>query len=134
MPATRAAAEAVFTTPLHLEDLEPLHRCKGFSGSLVLIVDASEVARIVVGHLLLDARLRRSDGSEAALLHERGEDLPIILDDALVFCDDDRIELMFDALNRAARTQQVIVLTCRGKSFRTLGGKALAIEPARGPR
>ena len=65
-----------------------------------------------------------------ALLHERGEDLPIILDDALVFCDDDRIELMFDALNRAARTQQVIVLTCRGKSFRTLGGKALAIEPA----
>ncbi|MBX9759396.1 MAG: hypothetical protein K2Y29_11530, partial [Beijerinckiaceae bacterium] len=69
-----------------------------------------------------------------ALLHERGEDLPIILDDALVFCDDDRIELMFDALNRAARTQQVIVLTCRGKSFRTLGGKALAIEPATGAR
>lgn len=69
-----------------------------------------------------------------ALLHERGEDLPIILDDALVFCDDDRIELMFDALNRAARTQQVIVLTCRGKSFRTLGGKALAIEPAARPR
>lgn len=66
-----------------------------------------------------------------ALLHERGEDVPIILDDALVFCDDDRIELMFDALNRAARTQQVIVLTCRGKSFRTLGGKALQIEPAR---
>lgn len=65
-----------------------------------------------------------------SLLHERGEDVPIILDDALVFCDDDRIELMFDALNRAARTQQVIVLTCRGKSFRTLGGATLAISPA----
>ena len=56
-----------------------------------------------------------------ALLHERGEDLPIILDDALVFCDDDRIELMFDALNRAAGTQQVIVLTCRGQELPDAG-------------
>ncbi|HEY8578917.1 MAG TPA: hypothetical protein VIL72_03470, partial [Beijerinckiaceae bacterium] len=63
------------------------------------------------------------------LLHERGEDVPIILDDALVFCDDERIERMFDALNRAAQRQQVIVLTCRGASFRSLGGKALEIAP-----
>ncbi|MDB5572299.1 MAG: hypothetical protein JWN93_3482 [Hyphomicrobiales bacterium] len=63
------------------------------------------------------------------LLLERGEDVPIILDDALVFCDDDRIERMFDALNRAAQRQQVIMLTCRTKSFNSLGGKALAIEP-----
>ena len=40
-----------------------------------------------------------------ALLQERGEDAPIILDDALVFCDDDRIEQMFDALNRAAASR-----------------------------
>lgn len=66
-----------------------------------------------------------------ALLHERGEDVPIILDDALVFCDDERIEHMFDALNRAARTQQVIVLTCRGTSFRSLGGAQLTIEQTR---
>jgi uncharacterized protein YhaN len=64
------------------------------------------------------------------LLRERGEDVPIILDDALVFSDDERIEHMFDALNRAARTQQVIVLTCRSASFRSLGGKTLTIEAA----
>lgn len=64
-----------------------------------------------------------------ALLQERGEDAPIILDDALVFCDDERIEQMFDALNRAAARQQVIVLTCRTRGFRTLGGRMLTIEP-----
>jgi len=68
-----------------------------------------------------------------ALLQERGEETPIILDDALVFCDDERIERMFDALNRAARRQQVIVLTCRTRGFRTLGGRMLAIEPAGAP-
>jgi uncharacterized protein YhaN len=64
-----------------------------------------------------------------ALLQERGEDAPIILDDALVFCDDDRIEQMFDALTRAASRQQVIVLTCRTRGFRSLGGRMLTIEP-----
>jgi hypothetical protein len=38
---------------------------------------------------------------------------PIILDDALVDCDDDRIQRMFDALSRAGKNQQIIVLTCR---------------------
>ena len=44
-----------------------------------------------------------------AMICERGEPVPIILDDALVFSDDDRIEQMFDALNRAGQKQQVIV-------------------------
>ena len=68
-----------------------------------------------------------------ALLRERGEEAPIILDDALVFCDDERIERMFDALNRAAQRQQVIVLTCRTRSSRTLGGRSLRIEPLEAP-
>jgi hypothetical protein len=34
-----------------------------------------------------------------AMLAERGAAVPIILDDALVYCDDDRIKLMFDALS-----------------------------------
>jgi DNA repair exonuclease SbcCD ATPase subunit len=68
-----------------------------------------------------------------ALLQERGEEAPIILDDALVFCDDERIERMFDALNRAARRQQVIVLTCRTRGSRTLGGRSLRIEPLEAP-
>lgn len=62
-----------------------------------------------------------------AMICERGHDVPIILDDALVFSDDDRIEQMFDAINRAGRNQQVIVLTCRSRSFASLGGRQLQI-------
>jgi uncharacterized protein YhaN len=62
-----------------------------------------------------------------AMLCERGEDVPIILDDALVFSDDERIEQMFDAINRAGRNQQVIVFTCRARSFASLGGRQLQI-------
>ena len=62
-----------------------------------------------------------------AMICERGADVPIILDDALVFSDDERIEQMFDAINRAGRNQQVIVLTCRSRSFASLGGTQLQI-------
>ncbi len=50
---------------------------------------------------------------------------PIILDDALVFTDDDRIELMFDALHRQAGDLQILVLSCRQRAFRDLGGNLL---------
>ena len=62
-----------------------------------------------------------------AMLCERGQDVPIILDDSLAWCGDERIEQMFDALTRAGRNQQVIVLTCRRNTFRKLGGTELAI-------
>jgi hypothetical protein len=62
-----------------------------------------------------------------AMICERGQPVPIILDDALVFSDDDRIEQMFDALSRAGQKQQVIVLTCRTRTFAALGGRQLSI-------
>jgi AAA domain len=62
------------------------------------------------------------------MLAERGGNVPIILDDALVYCDDDRINLMFDALSRAGRHQQIIVLTCRLRSFASLGGHTLRVQ------
>jgi hypothetical protein len=62
------------------------------------------------------------------LLAERGGEVPIILDDALVYCDDDRINLMFDALSRAGKHQQIIVLTCRLRSFVPLGGHTLRVQ------
>ena len=62
------------------------------------------------------------------LLAERGANVPIILDDALVYCDDDRISLMFDALSRAGKHQQIIVLTCRLRSFAPLGGHTLRVQ------
>jgi DNA repair exonuclease SbcCD ATPase subunit len=63
----------------------------------------------------------------ARLLAKGGRHAPVILDDALVYTDDDRIERMFDALHRQAGDLQIIVLSCRQRAFRELGGKALQI-------
>jgi hypothetical protein len=58
----------------------------------------------------------------ARLFAAAGRPVPVILDDALVHSDDDRIEAMFTALHRVARDQQIIVLTCRQRAFAALGG------------
>lgn len=62
------------------------------------------------------------------LLAERGAPVPLILDDALVYADDQRIEQMFDALKLAADSHQVLVLTCRERTFESLGGNRVAIS------
>ena len=69
------------------------------------------------------------------LLAERQAGVPLILDDALVFADDERIEALFDALQTAALDHQVIIFTCRTKSFASLIGRsqttALTLAPWR---
>ncbi|REC53344.1 hypothetical protein DRV84_15100 [Rhodosalinus sediminis] len=64
----------------------------------------------------------------ARMLAKDGRHAPVILDDALVFTDDDRIERMFDALHRQAGDLQILVLTCRQRAFRDLGGRMLRLE------
>ncbi|WP_273522211.1 AAA family ATPase [Rhodosalinus sediminis] len=66
----------------------------------------------------------------ARMLAKDGRHAPVILDDALVFTDDDRIERMFDALHRQAGDLQILVLTCRQRAFRDLGGRMLRLEAA----
>jgi hypothetical protein len=61
----------------------------------------------------------------ARLLSRDGRPTPVILDDALVYSDDDRIERMFDALHRQADDQQIIVFSCRQRAFQKLGGNVL---------
>ncbi|MCB1513228.1 MAG: hypothetical protein H6876_02720 [Hyphomicrobiaceae bacterium] len=63
------------------------------------------------------------------LLSETGTPAPVILDDALVFADDERIVRMFAALETAAKLHQVIVFTCRSAAFAPLGGTRLSIGP-----
>jgi len=67
----------------------------------------------------------------ARLFAVGGRHVPVILDDALVHSDDDRIEAMFTALHRTARDQQIIVLTCRTRAFAALGGARadVAVSP-----
>lgn len=64
----------------------------------------------------------------ARLLTRSGRPAPVILDDALIFTDDDRIERMFDALHALAADQQILVLTCRQRAFRDLGGTRLTLS------
>ncbi|MCB1447609.1 MAG: DNA-binding protein, partial [Rhizobiaceae bacterium] len=61
----------------------------------------------------------------ARLLARDGRPAPVILDDALVYSDDDRIEKMFDALHRQSKDQQIIVFSCRQRAFQRLGGNVL---------
>ena len=61
----------------------------------------------------------------ARLLAKNGRSVPVILDDALVYSDDDRIEKMFIALHRQARDLQIIVFSCRQRAFERLGGHSL---------
>lgn len=65
----------------------------------------------------------------ATMLTKAGRHAPVILDDALVYTDDDRIERMFDALHREASGLQIIVLSCRQRAFRDLGGQKLKFAP-----
>lgn len=65
----------------------------------------------------------------ARLLARDSRPAPVILDDALVYSDDDRIERMFDALHRQARGQQIIVFSCRQRAFSKLGGTVLTMAP-----
>ena len=64
----------------------------------------------------------------ARLLARNGHPAPVILDDALVYSDDDRIERMFEALHSQSRDQQIIVFSCRQRAFSRLGGNSLTMS------
>jgi hypothetical protein len=64
----------------------------------------------------------------AELLVDRGKPAAVILDDALVYSDPDRMERMFDILTHAARKAQIVILSCREALFQGLGAKRLEIE------
>ena len=64
----------------------------------------------------------------ARLFAAAGRPIPVILDDALVHSDDDRIEAMFDALHRTSKDQQILVFTCRQRAFAALGGERAAVS------
>jgi uncharacterized protein YhaN len=64
----------------------------------------------------------------AGLLLDQGRPATVILDDALAFSDDERIDRMFDILTRASQHIQIIVLTCRKRLFTRLGAPAVQLQ------
>lgn len=63
----------------------------------------------------------------ARLLSETGNPAPLIIDDAVVNTDDDRLMRLFQALRLAAQAHQVLVLTCRQRDFDALGGHRITL-------
>lgn len=63
----------------------------------------------------------------ADLLISKGKPASLILDDALVFADDDRFETMTEILSEAAKRMQVIILSCRSRAFRHLDATRLSL-------
>jgi DNA repair exonuclease SbcCD ATPase subunit len=64
----------------------------------------------------------------AQLLADQGRPAVVVLDDALAFSDDQRIERMFQILARAAERFQILVLTCRERVFQDLPAQRLRLE------
>jgi chromosome segregation ATPase len=64
----------------------------------------------------------------ARMLQEQGLPALVVLDDALVFSDQQRLDRMFDILENAAKMLQIIILTCREDRFLDLKAKRLQIE------
>lgn len=68
------------------------------------------------------------------LLQDREGEAPcLILDDALVYADEGRFERMKAILQRAAKDQQIIVLTCRPRDYLGLEGAMIRLEECRAP-
>ena len=87
---------------------EPLARLSDGAREQIAII-----ARLAMGRLMADL----------------GAPAPLILDDALVYADDQRIEAMFGVLKAAAVHHQVIVLTCRERTFERLDGPRAVLRP-----
>ena len=64
----------------------------------------------------------------AEMLVEQGQPATVVLDDALVFSDDHRMNNMFDILNISAKNIQVLIFTCREQLFEGIGGHQLSLE------
>ncbi len=64
----------------------------------------------------------------ADLLIEKGKPASLVLDDALVFADDDRFETMLEILAEASTRMQVIVLACRTAAYRGTPGNRIILS------
>ncbi|MFO1173085.1 MAG: AAA family ATPase [Hyphomicrobiaceae bacterium] len=67
----------------------------------------------------------------ADILASAGRPLPVALDDALVYADDDRLAQMIGLIEAASRKHQVVLLTCRTRAMAEAGFTPLTLTPWR---
>lgn len=66
----------------------------------------------------------------ADMLLDQGRPVSLILDDPLVYADDARLDLMVEILSEVAERMQVIVLTCRDRTFRHVAANRISLSSA----
>ncbi|HTN60989.1 MAG TPA: AAA family ATPase [Devosia sp.] len=137
LAAARSAASELYLKPV-ISELRPLLGL--LFDDISIIFDETTLLPQTVRRNGLDEEVERLSGGMreqlsiltrlafARLLARDGRPTPVILDDALVYSDDDRIERMFDALHRQARDQQILVFSCRQRAFAKLGGTVLQMR------
>lgn len=109
----------------------PYLRLLAPDGSVVLNEDTLELSEVVrngvsepFSNLSMGAREQVAVITRLALadlLREAGQPSTVLLDDALVNTDAERLDRMHLVLHKAAEKQQIIVLTCRERDFLGLG-------------
>lgn len=134
-------AKALYLTPV-LSRVEPYLKMLLPGASLVLDENLSIAS--IERNGTAEAFGRLSDGTQeqlavltrlafAELLLKEKRPATVILDDALAFSDDQRIERMFDILMRAGESVQILVLTCRKRLFARLGAAEISLKEIRKP-
>jgi uncharacterized protein YhaN len=68
----------------------------------------------------------------ADLLRENGQPAAVLLDDAIVFADDERFKRMLHILRKAAKKTQIIVFTCRERDYLAAGAPIVRLADCRG--
>lgn len=84
--------------------------------------DCGDLSRGTQEQLAVLTRLAFAD-----LLLEKGAPVSLILDDPLVYSDDNRLEIMTEILEEAAERMQIILLTCRSKAFRHVSANRIML-------
>lgn len=67
----------------------------------------------------------------ADLLRENGQPAAVLLDDAIVFADDERFKRMLHILRKAAEKTQIIVLTCHERNYEAAGAPIFRLAECR---
>ena len=112
-----------------------------FPGADITCDDTLRITGLTRAHLGTEEFDRLSDGTQeqlavlarlgfAEMLIDQGKPAMAILDDALVYSDDERIERMFDILTQASAKTQILILSCREGLFARLGGSRIELTQA----
>lgn len=65
------------------------------------------------------------------LLRENGQPAAVLLDDAIVFADDERFKRMLHILRKAAEKTQIIVFTCHERNYEAAGAPIVRLAECR---